>query len=689
MSYIDLPKKEDDLVDAVDQMVAAGNLQRNLSWVEWFIAHHYLQGVRNFRVYSWREGNVGLSRENTLGEIEFKFEALLYHYRVELGRFIKLATDPVASRAGFGLEDVRKAGIGQGVLSTMTAECPMLQGKKMASRLYQSMIKYGMGTLVHSRVPGMTPGERTDVSVCPPWEFLPVPATIDTLEDLNGEIRRRPATVATMKAMGLNFQGEEKLNLIELPWGVTPWGEGPSEGQIGGFGGAASSDPKRKQRERDLGKVSEGGRKKKSAGTQKWGWIEEVWLYGPQGYICQYIVKVGDRIGKNETYYDVGKGYKEDQKLVPTINSARYVDTGSYYGRGFVMANISINYEVEKMLGNLFANVADHDNFPFIAVSANSGISRKEITKRERRKVVIYQPDEVTNHDPVIRVEPATSGDLPLKTSDFSIGVQEKYLGHTEMLSGGAPGRLDSTPALGFLYEASNVNVAAAIHSIGDAYSGLYGSMLQAAKREAAGDGFGKLRLRNLDLRMIGVVIDPQNGEVRLDENPIPDPWEVKLDIAERQMKSKEQEKQEGGLMLQSGILSPTHFRILNEQRGWGWPVLSTADYDAYRTMVYQIIVLFNDGQKPGQFLGSSFVDRVDIAVELLGAITNTIEFKVASPEVREEFVKLQRTYESMQAQWPAQLPPLEAFGRESLGQPGGMPSGGGAPGGMPQGMTG
>jgi len=378
--------------------------------------------------------------------------------------------------------------------------------------------------------------------------------------------------------------------------------------------------------------------------------MDEVYIYGPKGEVLRYIVKVGNVIAKDDLFE--GK-----ERIACPLSLMRYINTGRFYGRSYVGTMIGLNFENEKMLSNSFQNVTDMDNYPMVVIPTTSGISKRQLQKRERRKFLFAEPDPVTPNSKVYNVAPATNGDFPAKIASMGIELQDKLGGQGEILSGGAPGRVDSAAGLGFLYETGNINLVATVNDLADGYVQVYESMLQAAKKEWDEEGNQSFSLPVVDDRMIGVVIDAQSGKVALDKNPVPNPWEVQIDVAERALKSPEQAKQEAMGMLQQGMLSPSEFRILNEKEGWGFPLLDRTDWEAYRKAVVMKILLFNDGETPGEVVGGESSDRPEIMLQVLQELMGSVEFMAASVPVREAFIELKQVYEGLLGQFPDQLP--------------------------------
>jgi hypothetical protein len=667
-SYLYFPKGEEALVEALNQAISTGLEVQNIASVEWSIVDAYLGGARDITVNNWLTGEVVVNYERSDGKLDFRYEALLYQYRVELGRLLRMNVDPVVKSEGYGLDAVRNAGIGNATLAYMASRMGGGGRKEVRSQAAQCALKYGTFGLSHSRIKGTDIGDRTSVDVVPPWELLSLPAPIHHLYDLRGVVRRRTVPLQWLKDMPrLRLsRDEDKLGVFEMPFGSIPTGQGPDTYRMNvsrGVGGYASAE------EKGIVNWSQTSRKnvrrrKGTQAAQKWVVLEEVLLTGTSGMLERYITKVGDTVPLNEEY---------DTRVVSPLAVGRYVPTGGFYGRSFVGAQLPLNGEVEAMLENQFQIVRDWDMYPCVVIPATSGISAEQVRRRERRKVLVAEPDPTSPNYQPYEVKPAAPGDFPGKIAGMAVQLQDRWAGQSELYGGDAPGRAESAAALGFLHEVGNINLVAPVNEIAGAIVQIYSSMLQTARREAHMGGTFKLPL--LDDRMIGVVVDTVSGDVKLENNPIPEPWEVQIDIMERMPVSEQQEKQEAGLMLQNGLITPLEFRILNEKKGWGFPILGRSDWEAWRKATLTKIILFNDGRTPKKVKGGVEYDRADIMLYVLNEFMGSVEFSVASDPVKEAFIEFRNAFMQEQGQWPDQMP-----------VPGEVPTEG-APGGGEQGL--
>ena len=95
---------------------------------------------------------------------------------------------------------------------------------------------------------------------------------------------------------------------------------------------------------------------------------------------------------------------------------------------------------------------------------------------------------------------------------------------------------------------------------------------------------------------LVGIVIDPESGQVKLDANSVPHPAEVRIKVRSQLPTSPTQRKQELVQMLQLGLITPAEFKVINQKEGLGFPMLPDAEWHNYRKAVLNNIIMFGDG---------------------------------------------------------------------------------------------
>lgn len=627
--FLSLPKNKKSLSRALRDLSAAGTEELNESLVEWYIIHYYLQGYRKFEVVDWETADVRYSQEGLDDELDFRYEAILEAFNLQLGRLSRMDVAPVSVSDGYGLDSVRRAGIGQATLSYMTSG---LSTRAINRRFILALLKYGTAGLHHYRCRGRGVRERTCVEVVPPWELFSIPAKLQSQDSLKGFARKRSVPLEWLKTLkglekGLKGAKEADLEITLLSYGTPPEDE-----FLGNAAGRGSSVDLRNKINEEFTKSEKSAAKDTTPQGTEWAELTEYFFLGPKGNLERYCVLVGRHVALDEDYSE------EEELVVPAIAVARCIPTGRFYGRSWVGYQISLNDQNEKMLSRQFQIVADQDEFGMLVIPATSGLSEKQVKRRERRKVLIAEPDPlVPNYQPY-KIDPASSGDAPMKVAGMGIQLQTTLSGQGATLRGDAPGRVDSSSGLGFLFETGNTGLVPISDEVADAWQVIYKSMLQAARNEAE-ETKGGFVLPIIDDRMLGVALDMQSGEMSLSSNPLPSPWDVQVDIADRLPVSKEQKRQEALTLLQMQQISPIEFRILNYRDNLGFPIVNRAEWEAYRKAVYSKILLFNDGVTPrNDVIMNSVADNREITLLVVRSLLHSIEFSLASQEVRTAF---------------------------------------------------
>jgi hypothetical protein len=642
----------DELASAIDACASAGTVDRNFASVEWQMVDHWLAGVRNFKIIARSEGMIRPKWVET--DVELNLPGLEYIYRIELGRLLNMDTSPFVERIGFGLESVRKASTGMAALRYMCSQGGMADGRRLHREVCTTVIKYGMCGIYHSRLRGDDIGGRTSVTTVPPWELLPIPANVDNDTDCRGIIRRCWLPLRYVRGLaGIDVRpSNERLDLMDLPYGVVP-----GEAQDTSASGEAAAIERTFAGAGTPGTLTQPDSSKEK---QPWVRVDLVWLYRPGGFVSRFIVKLGRVIAIDQHDDD-----PDFRRVVPPIAITYWNPTGLFYSRGFLGSQLALLRNIEAMLDNQFRVVREWDEFKLLVIPQNSGISMSQLKKSERRKITPAISDPTMKNEKPYAIPPETGGDLMRMTAKMGIELLNLWSGQSELYSGGAPGRAEAAAALGFLHETGSVNIAGCANSIGDAYAVVYRSMLQAARREvdrerAEGDSVSSFVLPAMTDQLIGLVVDPLTGAISLDRNPLPHPWEVRVDVRQRTVSSRETRRQDLGLMHQSGLVNDDDFVIINEREGLGWDIRDKTAWETYRSTMLGIMLLYGDGETPGDWIGSPGYERDDLVLRLLHEFMASPEFRVASSMVKNAVIAVRDEYAKKLGMYPDQMPGVE-----------------------------
>ena len=660
--YARLPRDKADRLEVLKIATQEAEIVRNYWSVGWQIGGAYMNGARHFSIRNWETGTVYVGYEGDDQGMDFRYEGVLRQYRVEMGRLLKLDMDPVPARDGYGLESVRKNAVGYAIVKGMLQGLGVMRRSEIKRRFFSQLLIYGTSALYHYRKEGNDVFGRTGVEVVPPWELLGYPARVYSEEEIMGVTRKRWVTLDSVRAIakrrGFELGGdEEKLGVVRMPYGSSPSGEGPVRnsglGTRPGLRTSLTTGGHEREEIYNATRGRRGANKKGKTTGREVAWVElcEHFFWGDTpGYVAGQVVRVGDVI--------IGSNEFTGQGLISPLHTARCIPIGRMYGRSWLSLVISLNAECEGMAENQFRNVRDLDNFGVLVVNASSGISREELTRGGKRKVLMAQTDPIAPEAPaVFQVSPHTTTDFPGKVLQMGMSMQDTEAGQGPLYSGQVPGaRLESAASLGFLFESGNTGLTLTGEEIAGAFLGVYLSMLRSAKIETAKEpqtkgGMGdeeegtgdeqqqQLVLPVLDEWMIGVSLKDDGATMSVDSNPIPDPQEVSLDIRDRVPASREKSRQEAQEMLAQGLISLPQFIVQNFREGWGFPITDRAAWETHRKTVWLMIRLFNDGKTPGKVVLAPESDHAETALELLNALMCSLEFSFAEPTVKEAFI--------------------------------------------------
>lgn len=675
MARLALPKKENELVDALDAELMPAEQEANVHITVHKIIDAYLSGVRRFRILDRWSGNLSIAFENAKGELDMRYEEIVRIYLAEVGRYMKMDISPTAAKKGESLDALRKAAIGSATLGALSSTLPLDMTKRQAIIPF---LKHGTMALNHVET-GMD--DMPDmVEVVPARQLRGIPSWVDGVGNLMGVARKRwvplPWLADRMKSVfdkRLDVKSAEtEMNARDVPWGgmAPDWGE---HGSASTGAGGTYQIQKRDLIGLDVSKPGKGFFDR--PGPRKDGRLyvplEEIYIYDDtQQFVARYIVKVGNKILFDENFEEL------KARVLCPIHVARHTDIGKMFARGFVAPLMPMNDQIERMLQSLFKNVQELDMFGTLFVPGASGIDIKRWKTGPRPKAEKFEPDPLNPNIQPFVLQPANTGKLPAEMANIASGVLQKMSGQGPAFQGETSGRVDSAAGLGFLFNTGNISLGLPSHGLADAFSGVYAKMLQVAKERLQPGQ--TIQLATIDDAVAGVVIDPTTGQMQLAENPIPHPWQIKVDIKDRQPRDREIRKQELKELYGMQLVDPTRFWVTVMEENLDMPGAPRELWETWRKATWQIIQLFRDGQTPGNVDVGEHTQNPDIQLIKLQEFMSKIEYSLASEAVRRAFEDWKVDLEILAGQrFPAAMPPPEeiaameaAGGQQTPGAP-------------------
>jgi len=251
-------------------------------------------------------------------------------------------------------------------------------------------------------------------------------------------------------------------------------------------------------------------------------------------------------------------------------------------------------------------------------------------------------------------------------------------------------GRVDSAPGLQFLDE--QITRAMTNPSVG--IQRAFGNMYRSITAQAVANIVQFPRtvpVNYVTLDLAGAILDVENSTVSFDQNPIPQVGYLTFSVKQINPRSEVARKEEAMALLKSGLTDPIGLKIFALKEGIDFAMWMEEEKGAYESIVQNILLLYGNGQDPGQVVLTQHMTRPDVQMRVLSAFMTSPILAVASTEVKEEFRKFRDAMLQFMGQTlPQQIPtPDEAAAMGMQPQMGAQPPmmGGGMPPMPMQGM--
>jgi len=611
-------------------LVSAGKSKMNPQSINWWINHYYMRGIRNFSNINYGSGTLNASYLDESGVLKFRYEDIVAKYQAQLGRLLTINLAPAVSRRGVSLDGLRKASTAQVVLDSAF---PQEKVSKLALNSWPPLLHYGtigFGLWVEGV-------DSIGIEVINPWELIPIPIDVSTPSDVRGLIRIRYVPTDYVKGLSITpgkgskvYKGMDDLKVPfgDLPADVSSKFQGTASLTHTGGGFFIRSGQSQVETQWK-------GRGTKKDKTQvDVTLLVEVWTETTDGYLAEYLIFAGSPSKLNQLY----RHDHSQSKYHMPVKIARDVVVGGFYGRSFIDQLIPLNTEAEYSLSSLFQSVADFDLYGLMMWPAGTGAPPDAFRGRDGIKRVVYEVDYTTPEQKPFQIQPAKMTKSNIDAAMIAGSLMDKLANQpTEMMKGGAPGRVDSASGLGFLFETSAIPLSPTAKNVAEAISGIYRAMLGICKDIWPGEKV--VNISSLDDSLAGIVFDMETGEINLSRNAIPSPEEVNINVASEVPISKEQQKMELKEALEKQIITLDEYSFKVREMGLTSPVGNEIAWQNYRRAKLENLSLFGDGETPGKVIVSER-DLHLVHQSVLNAFMARPEFYAASVEVRDKFTE-------------------------------------------------
>ena len=652
MAYPILLPEDDSSAEKVYQnWVSAGEQARNPLACNWFINHWYLRGVRNFNNINYSRGTVEASYIDESGTLRFRYEEIVSRLLGQIGRLMSLNLSPATKAKGVSLDGLRKSSIAQACLNVAFPDQKVLALKQA---IIPPLLTYGtLGLIVWYQ-----DQDSMGIEIVPPWELLPVPADVPIASGVRGRMRVRYVPKRWLEGLAILDKGG-KLKLDEADSISVATGQIPNpvyskfQGTLAATGMGSTFVVERKRSGLDSPQ-SEG----KDEITEELVKMGEVWLDTPDDYLGEYHIFAGNKRIYKQSF--------AQNKIYSPCQVIRHTEVG-FFGRSYVDQLMPLNAEMEYTIAKVFQNIQDLDQNGVLCLATSLGIPADAIESKDGRKILRYEADYTAQYDTKpFAITPVNSGAFPVQGLKVGLDLMDRIANQpTEMMQGGAPGRVDSAAALGMLNETAGISLSPIARNIAIGVSGCYRAMLGIIRGTWGDDKI--VNVNKLDDSLAGLVFDAKTGEMKLAKNAIPHPDEVTVTVASEIPISDELQKMELKEALKDMTITPTEYRIEVRKRGLTLPVGNEQEWQNYRRAMLENLLLFGDGQTPND--KAVIVAERDmhlIHLMVLDAFMARPEFYLASPGVRELFEQHRQKHLTGLGVLPKDMPPAEDAAAES-----------------------
>jgi len=626
------PRDKKALAAALATVLELGKTSLRGRTLGWLIHYFYLMGIRDFPLINATTGSVRISWVTRDQRLPFKYPGALKQHMTEMGRLLQVDVSPLVEATADGLTVLRDRALAQVSLDALTTESNRDKVKQHITNLLLNFGTAGLSAYVYGSA---DTGYHAELEAIPPWELTPIPHAPFCLSQLQGLSRDRFIPISDAIArfgktiLSKNF---DELECLRLPYGEYQDSalEDTGLAATGLNQPTVAAEPAKQPKGTLRGEIDDDR-------SMLYMHLHEVWLTGRGDELRRYIVRSGLVILKDEEFPE-GAG-----TAVP-IHISRYGDTGSFYGASYADLVVGLNREAEKNIQNLLENARNLDKYGFLVLPSDMGAQMKIHSQDQGNglRVMFWQPSQFTEKmsRPQI-IQPATTSNFPGDVAAFIVGQLNQITKDTSLT---LPARTDSANAIGMIDEASRRPITQTLKGLASQFGNVYRYIVMQATEFYAQKT--PVFLSEIDDNLAGIILNPASGQVQLELGFQPKTEGLRFTIRSFNPNEKELIKREIYQMVQMGMEDPAAVRFLNLKYKLRMPFAETPEINTYRTTMLNNILLFNDGQTPGQIVASGLVDSPRIAMMGVANFMTRPFFRFASVEVRQAFENLYQGYQ-------------------------------------------
>lgn len=619
-----LPKDPLSLARVLHLHAMRSETQLMIRRINWMLAWYYMNGYRRFDTYNPATGVLTPFYTDRDNKMEFQNHQLLFDINQLAGRFQSMDCMPVANAGNNSLSSIRNRAIGQIVADAIISEDQVEATKEAASYLFTCLGSVGLQCHL---VDHPTIGLISDQEVIHPREVFPFPMQGQDHTKVRGIMRQQMIPLSYLKDL---YGDKIARRLEDMEYYEASAGEIISDGALAsGFSDTYG-----------VHYFNGRGTKGDSNNTSRNTAIEmvrmrQLWLTGPRNTTARYVCASGDVIFQDEDL--------SAKEVYCPLAFSRFMNNGTFHGAGMFDLMFSQHRELEKLQKSLYANVTKTDRYGMLIIPAssmNQNVVLREVG--EGLRAMFYEPDPIAEGFNPFPIQPVNSGDFPGKVAAAATESLRSLNPIQDIIQ--EKGRVDSASGLAFLEEQMNKAITTPSTGIGAMWGTAYKAVVQKAAENLALSKRA-LPVTHLTLDLAGAVIDPREGTVTFDKNPVPDVSRLTFKIKSATPKSPTARKQEAIQLWERGIeQDPMNFRMFCMKEGLDIALYMDDDAGAFEATVRMILMLYNDGETPGVITPSPTNTKPDLALRILAGFLTKPVMSMASIEVQDAFTTFRET---------------------------------------------
>jgi len=622
-SDVILPTIERSLANVINKHFDRERMRTMAQTTMFRVVWEYLAGARRFDVVDLMTGAVKAYTTDREGKMEFQGSDLLRTIDQIAGYMDSYDLRCKVQTPMNSLRAVREGAVGQVLSNAMFSEDDI---RRISPQFLHIFISLGScGLMAHVEGGPNSMGLSADLEVVHPQELIPFPSIGMDLTKVRGIGREYYMTVTELERKAPKGKKWVRDNLERMYWFKVETGQDPEE--VGG--GSATAGWWGSE---GLNANNTIGIEALKADQEITGYVRlrEVWLDGPRGTCTRKVCISGLTVIQDDDYSGL--------EVYTPIGYARFMENGTWYGAGAYHVMFSTARSLETMNKGLFNEVVDRERYGYLVVPQGSyqvNQTLRDVGKGLR--VLGLEPDSMTDSGmrPFI-VQPNQVGDSWTKAAVYAKQYYDALSPLTDVIR--EKGRVDSQSGLAFLQEQADRAMTSPTRGVVRAFGQMYKAAI-AKGAQLVTENPGQLPVGSLTLDLAGVVIDWENEVVKFPENPLPTMSRLTCRPAMAGARSVAQRKLEALELVKVGIGSPTQLLMKSIEEGWDLPLWLGVQESAQATIVRNLLTLYNDGITPGELEENKHFVRPEIQLMWLDSFMGSIKMKVASVDVKDEFI--------------------------------------------------